>query len=71
MLRKLSLDTNRTAISCWQVYDQVFTNIFSIGERILLVSEFCQTTSTRDVGLFNSMTRPMKKDYVWSTRFSQ
>ena len=35
MLHKLSLDANKMAISYWQVYEYVYTNIFSFGEQIL------------------------------------
>ena len=66
MLHKLSLDANRMAISYWQAWDSVPTNIFS------LVTEYCQTTSTCvcDVWFSYSMALPMKKDSLCSTRFS-
>ena len=64
MLHKLNLDANSMAISYWQVWEQVYTNIFSFGERIL------PDYGTHDVMLFNSLARPMKlrcafnKDFV-------
>ena len=53
MLCQLSSDANRAHPSnkhrtgCLQIYAH-------------LVSEYCQTTRTRDVGLSNIMARPMK-----------
>ena len=54
MLHELSLGANSMAISYWQDRNRpVYTNIFSFGKRIL--PEY-----TCDIGLSNSMARPMK-----------
>ena len=54
MLHKLSVDANSMAMSYWQEYEKVYTNIFSFRKRKL--PEY----HTRDVVLSNSMARPMK-----------
>ena len=54
MLLKLSLDVNSLAISYWQEWEYMYTNIFSFVERIL--PEY----RTHDVVLSKSMAWPMK-----------
>ena len=54
MLHKLCLNANSIAIPYWQIYEYVYTNIFSFGVRILLDFD------TRNVELSNSVARPTK-----------